>query len=181
MKIWPLPRSSFPRMLQFSACVLMAGCASAPPAPGSLSVPAGQVLVKKLHATGVQIYQCQPTKSDPSHFEWAFKQPEAVLLTKWGHTVGKHYAGPTWEADDGSKVIGDVAAHADSAKPNSIPQLLLRAKATSGKGMFAGVQFVQRLNTEGGSAPMTACRQDQTGQQLRVSYTADYLFYTAKR
>jgi hypothetical protein len=43
------------------------------------------------------------------------------------------------------------------------------------------VKFVQRLNTVGGSAPLVACRQDQAGQQLRASYTADYLFYGAKR
>jgi hypothetical protein len=172
---------SFPRIFPVSACVLMAGCAAAPSVPGSLHVPADQVLIKQLHAKGVQVYQCQPAKSNPAQFEWSFKQPEAVLFTKGGRKFGQHYAGPTWEANDGSKVVGDVVAHADSAKPNSIPQLLLRAKATSGKGVFAGVQFVQRLNTEGGSAPMTACRPEQTGQQLRVSYTADYLFYAAKQ
>jgi Protein of unknown function (DUF3455) len=180
MKRWSLSQSSLPGMFQVSACVLMAGCASTPQAPGPLHVPANQALVKQLHATGVQIYQCQPGKN-ASQFEWSFKQPEAVLLTKGGGRFGSHYAGPTWEAKDGSKVIGEVIARADSAKPNSIPQLLLRAKATSGKGLFAGVQYVQRLNTEGGNAPMTACRQDQAGQQLRVSYTADYLFYTGKR
>jgi Protein of unknown function (DUF3455) len=172
---------SFPRLLPVSACVLMSACASAPSAPGSLRVPQNQVLIKQLHATGVQIYQCQPAKNDPSKFEWSFKQPEAVLVTKLGRNFGNHYAGPTWEAQDGSKVVGDVVARADSTKPGSIPQLLLRAKATSGKGVFTRVEFVQRLNTEGGSAPATACRQDQSGQQLRVSYSADYLFYSGKR
>jgi hypothetical protein len=171
----------FPRMFQISACVAMAGCAAAPSVPGPLRVPATQALIKQLHATGVQIYECQPTKSDPSQFEWSFKQPEAVLLTKRGSAIGKHYAGPTWEANDGSKVMGEVVGRSDSPKPNSIPWLLLRAKASSGNGLFTGVQFVQRLNTAGGSAPSAACRQDQVGQQLRASYTADYLFYGEKR
>jgi hypothetical protein len=74
-----------------------------------------------------------------------------------------------------------MVARSDSPKPNSIPWLLLRAKATSGNGVFTGVQFIQRLNTEGGNSPMVGCRQDQAGQQLRASYTADYLFYGAKR
>ena len=181
MKLLSLLRSPFSRGFQVSACVLMAGCASVPSVPAPLRVPEGQALMKRLHATGVQIYQCQAAKNDPSRFEWSFKQPEAVLLTKAGRNFGRHYAGPTWEADDGSKVIGEMIARADGAKPDAIPQLLLRAKATSGKGVFSGVQFVQRLNTVGGSAPMTACRQDQAGQQLRVSYTADYLFYAGKR
>jgi hypothetical protein len=171
---------SFARVLPMSVLMAAAGCATAPSAPGALRVPAGQALIKELHATGVQIYQCQPSKNDPSQFEWAFKQPEAVLLTKGGRNFGKHYGGPTWEANDGSKVIGEVAAHSDSPTPNSIPWLLLRAKATSGNGVFTGVRFVQRLNTVGGNAPLVACRQDQAGQQLRASYTADYLFYGVK-
>jgi Protein of unknown function (DUF3455) len=176
MKLW-----SFAPLFQISLCVAMAGCASAPSVPGSLRVPPTQGLIKQLHATGVQIYQCQATKSDPSQFEWSFKQPEAALFTKGGRNIGKHYGGPTWEANDGSIVVGEAIGRSDSPKPNSIPWLLLRAKATAGNGLFTGVQYVQRLNTAGGAVPATACRQDQVGQQLRASYTADYLFYGEKR
>jgi hypothetical protein len=161
-------------------CVAMAGCAAAPPAPGPLRVPADQSLIKQLHATGVQIYECQPSKNDASQFEWTFKGPEASLFTKGGRNVGKHYAGPTWEANDGSRVVGEVIGNSPSPKPNSIPWLLLRAKATAGNGLFAHVQFIQRLNTVGGSVPAGGCRREQSGQQLRASYTADYLFYGAR-
>jgi hypothetical protein len=171
----------FSRMPWVSLCIAVAGCAAVPSVPEALRVPTPQTLIKQLHATGVQIYQCQPTKSDPSQFEWAFKQPEATLLTKGGRNFGKHYAGPTWEANDGSKVIGEMVTRSDGQKPNSIPWLLLRAKATSGNGVFTAVQFIQRLNTEGGNSPMVGCRSDQAGQQLRASYTADYLFYGMKR
>jgi hypothetical protein len=156
------------------------GCAATPPVPGLLRVPAGQDLLIQLHATGAQIYQCQP-KGDPAQFEWVFKQPEAVLFTHRGKNFGRHYAGPTWEANDRSKVVGEVLAHLDSPKPNSIPWLLLRAKSSSGQGAFSNARYIQRLNTVGGNAPAVACRQEQSGQQLRASYTADYLFYGAKR
>lgn len=165
-----------------AACAVLAGCAtSAPtPIPGPLQVPETQRLITRLHAVGVQVYQCQPGKNDPALFEWAFKQPEADLSTEAGKSVGKHYAGPTWEARDGSKVIGEVTARSDSPKPGSIPWLLLRAKTTSGAGLFSGVMSIQRLDTVGGSAPAGGCRPDQTGQQLRVPYTADYVFYGMK-
>jgi hypothetical protein len=39
--------------------------------------------------------------------------------------------------------------------------------------------FIQRLNTSGGVAPMTAC--PVVGQQLLVPYTADYFFYKAAK
>jgi hypothetical protein len=155
----------------------LAGCASAPTVPGPLRVPAAQSLIKELHATGVQIYECQPAKGDASQFEWSFKGPEAVLSTKGGGNIGRHYGGPTWEAKDGSRVVGEVIANSPSTKPNSIPWLLLRARAVSGNGVFGHVQFIQRLNTVGGSIPVGGCSQPQAGQQLRAAYTADYLFY----
>jgi hypothetical protein len=158
----------------------LAGCASAPTVPGPLRVPAAQSLIKELHATGVQIYECQPAKGDASQFEWSFKGPEAVLSTGGGRNLVKHYGGPTWEAKDGSRVVGEVVGSSPSPKPNSIPWLLLRAKAVSGKGLFANVQFIQRLNTVGGSVPGGGCSREQAGQQLRAAYTADYLFYGMK-
>ena len=159
---------------------VLAGCASAPTVRGPLRVPAPQSLIKVLHATGVQIYECQPAKADAAQFEWAFKGPEAVLSTKAGKNIGKHYGGPTWEANDGSRVVGEVVASSPSSKPNSIPWLLLRAKAISGNGLFGHVQFIQRLNTVGGSVPGGGCTRQQAGQQLRAAYTADYAFYGVK-
>jgi uncharacterized protein DUF3455 len=161
-------------------CVAIAGCAAVPTVPGPLRVPADQSLIKQLHATGVQIYECRPAKNDPSQFEWVFRGPEANLATKTGRIVGKHYAGPTWEANDGSKVVGEMVGSSPSPKPNSIAWLLLRAKATAGNGLFAHVQFIQRINTIGGGVPATGCRKEQAGEQLRASYTADYVFYGAR-
>ena len=166
--------------LYIALCAAMAGCAAAPPAPAPLQVPADQKLIKQLHATGVQIYECRPAKNDPSQFEWGFKAPEASLATKGGRVVGKHYAGPTWESNDGSRVVGEMIASSPSPAPNSVAWLLLRAKATAGNGLFTHVQFIQRLNVVGGGVPVAGCRREQAGQLLRAAYTADYLFYGAK-
>ncbi|HEY2781716.1 MAG TPA: DUF3455 domain-containing protein [Steroidobacteraceae bacterium] len=166
--------------LFLALCAALAACAAAPPVPGPLRVPAAQSLIKELHATGVQIYECQAAKGDASQFEWIFKAPEAALSTKGGKNIARHYGGPSWEAVDGSRVVGEVVSSSPSQKPNSIPWLLLRARATSGKGLFGGVQFIQRINTVGGSLPAGGCRREQAGQQLRAAYTADYLFYGMK-
>lgn len=162
-------------------CASLAGCASTPPAtPLQLHVPPGESLIKEFHATGVQIYECAPGKNDPSQFEWAFRGPEAKLLTSRGGIAGRHYAGPTWESNDGSAVVGEVIGNSPSPQPGAIPWLLLRAKGTAGKGVFTQVRFIQRLNTVGGSAPGASCRKEQVGQQLRANYSADYYFYGAK-
>jgi|SRR5271167_111937 len=173
------------KILQASLCAALAGCAASggrhpDDVPANLKITGSEVLTQQLHATGVQVYRCEPAKADPARFEWAFKQPEATLFARSGRNVGKHYAGPTWEANDGSKVTGEVIARANSPAPDAIPWLLLRAKTTSGTGIFGAVISIQRLHTVGGAAPAGGCTQAQAGQELRVAYSADYLFYAAK-
>ena len=62
--------------------------------------------------------------------------------------IGIHYAGPTWEANDSSKVVGTRLA---GCTPNrgAIPWLKLGAASTSGRGRFERVTFIQRVNTIG--------------------------------
>ncbi len=168
-----------------AAAVLLAACAGSgavktDDVPEALRAPPEQLLTQQLHAKGVQIYQCKPSKEDATRFEWSLLAPEAVLVDKTGKKVAKHYAGPTWEAEDGSQVIGQVMARADSPAGDSIPWLLLRAKSNSGRGRFAAVSFIQRLHTVGGNAP-PACSAPQADRQLRVPYSADYFFYVGAR
>src|SRR5215216_504531 len=73
--------------------------------PDTLAVPSGNVLLFKTAASGVQIYTCAAQADDPETLAWTFKAPEAELLNELGQTVGTHYAGPTWEGNDGSTVI----------------------------------------------------------------------------
>src|SRR5467141_4429300 len=128
-----------------SLAAILAGCAASnvgsdPVVPDNLKVPAGQTLSLVSRATGVQIYECSAGKTDPARFEWAFKAPEADLFDLSGRKTGKHYAGPTWESDDGSKVVGEVKARDDGPAPTAIPWLLLAAKSTSGNGVFSRTQ-----------------------------------------
>jgi hypothetical protein len=165
--------------LAFSATAATPHIQSAKAMPGALKVPEGQVLAFELQATGVQIYACKASKEDATRFEWAFQAPEADLYDASGKQVGRHYGGPTWEAADGSKVLGEVRAKDTNFSSGSIPWLLLSAKTTSGEGLFSRVQSIQRLNTTGGAAPATASAA-QAGQEIRVPYTATYAFYIDK-
>jgi hypothetical protein len=106
--------------------------------------------------------------------EWAFKAPEAELIDAQGRLFAKHYAGPSWEAADGSKIVGKVLANEPAPKAGAMPWLLLSTES-SGWGVLAGARFVQRLNTSGGIGPTGAC--PTAGTEQRVDYTADYIFY----
>ena len=168
-----------------SFAALVAGCASAqigmnPVVPENLRVPATQTLSVVAQATGVQIYECAASKTDPTRFEWALKAPEAQLVDSAGKSIGKHYAGPTWESNDGSKAVGEAKARDDGPDPSAIPWLLLSAKSTEGNGIFGKTQSVQRLNTVGGKAPPDGCGQAEVGKVARVPYRATYNFYVAK-
>src|SRR6266705_3513848 len=156
---------------------ILAGCAASnvgtnPLVPENLKVPAGQTLSLVSPATGVQIYECGAIKTEPPRFEWVFKAPEAELFDLSGKKIGKHYAGPTWESNDGSKAVGEVKARNDGPDANAIPWLLLSAKSTEGNGIFGKTQSVQRVNTVGGKAPADGCSQAQIGKEARVPYRA---------
>ncbi len=161
-------------------CCMSPREAAAKDTPESLEPPANQALLLAAHGAGVQIYECVASKADAAQFAWSLRGPEAQLHDDSGKTVGKHYAGPTWEANDGSTVVGEVVAHDESADAAAIPWLLLRAKSTSGHGLFGAVQSIQRLHTSGGKAPSSGCDQSHAGTESRVAYSADYVFYTAK-
>jgi hypothetical protein len=161
----------------------LVACASAPPpsplpqVPEALKPPAGQVLQLEALASGVQIYDCaaNPDGSGPA---WTFRAPEATLVDRNGKSLGKHYAGPTWEGLDGSRVVGEVKARDSGPTPaTAIPWLLLAAKSHSGGGVFGATQSIQRVSTGGGVAPAEACTAERLGQPARVPYTATYYFY----
>jgi len=148
----------------------VAGCAGVQ-VPDSLKPAANESLAQVVPAKGVQIYECRDGK-------WAFVAPDAELFDRSGKKIGTHYAGPVWEAADGSKVVGAVKARADAPQAGSIPWLLLGAKSVGPKGAFSGVTSIQRVATTGGTAPAGECAQ--AGARARVDYTADYYFFTAR-
>ena len=173
-------------VIQVAFIGLLAGCAASSSSmktddiPAPLRVSTNAVVTLQARATGVQIYRCRSDKDDAARVAWLLKEPEADLFDHAGNKIGKHYAGPTWEATDGSKVIGEVVARADSPDANSVAWLLLSAKSTSGNGVFGLVRFIQRLRTAGGNPPSDGCNQASVGRELRVPYTAEYWFYVDK-
>jgi hypothetical protein len=131
------------------------------------------MLVATLHAQGAQIYECKADVSGAPP-TWQFREPVATLM-KDGKTVGRHYAGPTWELTDGSLITAKVAGRADGTSAGDIP--LLKLEAVSRRGGFRDVIALQRLNTKGGAAK-DRC---EPGALLSVPYSADYTFYEAAR
>ena len=145
--------------------------------PQQLRPPGNEQLLLQVHAKGDQVYIC---KGDAAQFAWTLKAPDAQLFDKNGKLFGKHFAGPSWEANDGSRVTGKAVANSPSPDANSIPWLLVTILSHDGSGVLSRVTTIQRLNTKGGKAPESGCDASHVGQEVRVSYSADYRFYASK-
>jgi Protein of unknown function (DUF3455) len=141
------------------------------PIPDILSVPAGNVLLLQAYGIGVQRYTC-PVYATSA----AVPHADLIAGDKDGNVVAIHFGGPTWQALDGSSVVGDAAnaKHFPAPGGADVDWLLLPAKSTAGYGLLSRVIYVQRLYTNGGKPP-AACNLNQT--EVLVDYSAQYLFY----
>jgi hypothetical protein len=139
-----------------------------PEVPTEIEVPAGHKVYYHGYAEGFQKYTWDGVS-------WGASIPEATLYDKHGRAIAIHYGGPTWESEDGSKVMGVLAAPRVTVDPNAIPWLLLSATSQEGPGLFARATFIHRLNTVGGKAPNEP--GTFVGQVAEVPYAADYYFY----
>jgi len=153
----------------------------APALPAEIKPPPGAVLLFRARAEGYQVYQCKARADNANEFAWALKGPDAVLFNDRGEKIGTHYAGPSWEGADGSKVRAAVKASRKSPDASAIPWLLLTATAQEGKGRFAGVRYIARVDTWAGQAPAEKCTRADAGKEVRVKYQATYLFYSEPR
>jgi len=141
--------------------------------PDALMLP-GSEQRQVLYAVGDQIYKCAPPVSDGAKRQWQLIGPEAELFLDAAHTqrFGHHFAGPHWEAVDGSLLKGKVRTSVPAPKPGSIPWLLLDVTSAGKPGVLTGVTAIQRVFTEGGKAPEDPCTD--AAAPLKVHYEAQY-------
>ena|SRR5579859_3504962 len=143
--------------------------------PAALHPPAGYSVAFTAQATGVQIYTS--TADAGAAPKWTLEAPLAELTG--GNTIIHHYAGPSWEASDGSKVVRDkdvpVASVPAKQASADIPWLLIKVNPDATPGVLSKVAYVQRISTSGGVAP--ASPPVREGAKVGVPYKATYVFY----
>ena len=151
------------------AVACMARDSIAQTAKESIDAPPHSRLLLRAVGRGDQVYGC-----DNRH--WVLKVPDAKLFNQEGSVIGRHFAGPTWQLNDGSWVKGRAVAKQIAPDATSVPWLLL--ESVGGTGRFGTVRFIQRTGTHGGNAPDGSCSQSAI---LRVPYTATYSFYETEQ
>jgi hypothetical protein len=147
--------------------------------PAPVSLPAGSSRVATYYAVGVQKYKARiKAGSDPVAYEWVFVAPLADLYDASNNKVGLHGAGPFWSLSSADSIFAQhfsPARTAPSSDPESIDWLLLMPKnGTTPTGIFAGVDYIQRIATKGGKAPVTP--PASLTETADVKYKAVYRF-----
>jgi hypothetical protein len=163
--------------MTFGACsyaTILVGCLTSLAAGAQPSVARADNAAIELRARGVQIYVCEQTSAAAA---WRLVAPEAALLDSAGAEAGLHFAGPSWQATDGSTVVGEALVSSQSPVAGSVPWLVLRAKSYAGSGEFTSVEYIVRLQTEGGGTPTGDCDQAHVGAEKRVPYNAVYVLF----
>jgi len=153
------------RLLLLTAAALLL---TAPSAAGAATT------ALQLQGKGVQIYTCLSLRAG---FGWSLTGPDAILTDKSGVQVGRHFAGPSWQASDGSAIVGEPLVASPSPTAGSVAWLVLHVKSSSGAGLFANIAYVARTATSGGAAPASGCDAAHVGTESRSPYTATYSFF----
>jgi len=152
--------------------------------PENLKVPDGYILDFTAHAEGTQNYVCLPTSS--GHM-WTFFGPQATLDVG-GQQFTTHFLSPnpaeggtpraTWQHSGDTSTVWAAAIANSTVTPGAIPWLLLRVVGSEGAGRLTATTYIQRVNTGGGTAPVTGCKSAKdTGKKAFVPYFTDYVFY----
>ena len=158
--------------LSLLARVALAGPPSPTGVPNQITPGDGNKVFLVGQGVGVQIYTCNGSA-------WSSAVPRADLFDANGKLIIKHFAGPSWQAADGSKAVGTVV---DKVMPDltAIPWVLLSAKTTPGADgdRLVDTTFIQRLYTVGGLQPPAAdCNAATAGTVVESPYTAEYVFW----
>ena len=137
--------------------------------PEAIQAP-GEQRIASLIAEGAQVYECKSAAD--GKLAWSFREPIATLIEN-GKTIGRHYAGPNWELQDGSAVSAKVTASAPGLTEGAIPYLKLEVTERRGNGTLSTATTVQRIGTTGGKLEGPC---ERAGAFKSVPYSATYVF-----
>ncbi len=142
-----------------------------------IATTAAHAAIIERQAQGVQIYHCTQTAG---LYAWTLKAPEANFPDANGKLPIHHYAGPTWQAADGSTIQGKPVASGKDPASHAIPWLIIQVTTHTGAGLLADTLYVVRSHTAGGIPPATGCDTAHPTAETRIPYTATYTFFGPK-
>ena len=179
-----------------------------PVTPDTIAVPAGNHAFLVGHAFGSQGYTCLPTATSGTAWNPTARPEATLFSDIFGSQfqIITHFqsinvnpkagitpplsGNATWQSSLDSSRVWMVKVAGINPDPNvescpnsgAIQCLLLQSvgnkKGPTGGNLLANATFIQRLNTNGGAVPTSACT---AGQAQLVPYTANYFFFRADK
>jgi len=190
--------------------VALNGSIPSPVTPVAITPPIGNSAFLLGHGVGTQGYVCLPSGTGASWTVNPARPEATLFTNLFGEAqqIITHFLSPntnpnkfapsplpfgnvTWQSSfDSSKVwaqtVHAIPAGTHPSCPNtgSIACVLLQVigeeEGPAGGRLLTKTTFIQRLNTNGGSAPATGCSvAGDVGKQTLVPYSADYFFFRA--
>ncbi|KNC96354.1 uncharacterized protein SPPG_08255 [Spizellomyces punctatus DAOM BR117] len=163
------------KILVLLAAPLLASAAPWP-RPKTVTPPSQPEL--NLFARGTQNYIC-----DASQGKWLLLGADAPLWDQHGNEVGRHFfvdAVPHWQLHSDSSFIATKAVipiPSPHGPTENIPWVMTQKAWSSQSGKMSEINFVARIDTEGGVAPPNEwCHWEADGKEYRKEYAARYLF-----
>jgi len=132
--------------------------------------------VVKVYARGAHVYVSRPSPDQEGASQWQLKSVEADLYDEAGSRIGSQSSQDTWEATDGSKVMGEELSASPAPSLGAVPWTRYAARSSSTPGRFADVTQVRRVFTWGGKAPRSTSGEACDGSEVRVRFGATYYF-----
>ncbi len=186
------------------------GSIPSPVTPVAITPPIGNSAFLLGHGVGTQGYVCLPSGTGASWTVNPARPEATLFTNLFGEAqqIITHFLSPntnpnkfapsplpfgnvTWQSSfDSSKVwaqtvhVIPAGTHPSCPNTGSIACVLLQVigeeEGPAGGRLLTKTTFIQRLNTNGGSAPATGCSvAGDVGKQTLVPYSADYFFFRA--
>ena len=190
--------------------VALNGSIPSPVTPVAITPPIGNSAFLLGHGVGTQGYVCLPSGTGASWTVNPARPEATLFTNLFGEAqqIITHFLSPntnpnkfapsplpfgnvTWQSSfDSSKVwaqtvhVIPAGTHPSCPNTGSIACVLLQVigeeEGPAGGRLLTKTTFIQRLNTNGGSAPATGCSvAGDVGKQTLVPYSADYFFFRA--
>lgn len=178
------------RFVLFLAIAGLAGCATKQaqePAvdpymasiPTSIRVPSGQVVAARAFFEGGLIYTCTnlAVKGMPPFFDWEQTGSQGALTFEdeqgYGQHEGQSY---TWRRDK-TTLQGVLQRAWMGNSRNDAPWGLYKAIGAAGNDILAQVNWIQRLETQGGAIPTVACNERFLNTRHATKASAYFIFW----
>ena len=148
--------------------------------PASIRVPEKQVVATRAFFEGGLIYTCTNqagAKGMPPIYDWEETGSQGSLTFEEEQGYGQHEGQSyTWRRNKTTLQGALVRSWMGNAR-NDAPWGLYKTVGAAGNDILAQVNWIQRIETQGGAIPTVACNDKFMGTRHAIKASAYFIFW----